>query len=86
MVIAAMLIIAQMTLAWMFSTSFKTVEQLRITIPIQWPPHLVTFENFVQGGAGEWPLDLRNTLILAVFVMVPTMISCTLAALRPLCA
>ncbi len=79
--IAAMLIIALMPLAWMFSTSFKTVEQLRIAVPIQWLPTPVTFENFVEGWAArDWLLYLRNTLLLALFVGVPTMISCTLAA------
>ena len=80
-IIAAMLLIALMPLAWMFSTSFKTVDQLRITVPIQWLPNPVTFDNFVQGWAArEWLLYLRNTLMLAVFVGVPTMVSCTLAA------
>lgn len=79
--ITAMLIIALMPLAWMFSTSFKTLEQMRITVPIQWIPNPVTLDNFVEGWAArEWPLYLRNTLMLAVFVGVPTMVSCTLAA------
>ncbi len=79
--IAAMLIIALMPLAWMFSAAFKTVEQMRITVPIQWLPNPVTLDNFFEGWeAREWPLYLRNTLLLALFVGVPTMASCTLAA------
>jgi len=79
--IAAFLIVALMPLAWMFGTSFKTLEQLRITVPIQWIPNPVTFENYVKGWAvRDWPHFLRNTLFLAVFVGVPTMASCTLAA------
>lgn len=49
LLIAAVLIIALMPSTWMFSTSFKKVEQLRITVPIQWLPHPITLENFVQG-------------------------------------
>ena len=79
--IAAMLIVALMPLAWMFSTSFKTMEQLRITVPIQWIPNPATLENFVKGWASrDWLHFLRNTLLLAVFVGIPTMASCTLAA------
>ncbi len=79
--IVAMLVVALMPLAWMFSAAFKTVEQMRITIPIQWLPNPVTFDNFIKGWAArDWLLYLRNTLMLALFVGVPTMISCTLAA------
>ena len=79
--IAVFLIVALMPLGWMFSAAFKTVEQMRITIPIQWIPNPVTLQNFFDGWrARDWMLNLRNTLVLAVFVGVPTMVSCTLAA------
>ena len=79
--IMAMLILALLPLAWMFSTSFKTLDQMRVTIPIQWIPNPVTLENYVQGWAArDWLHYLRNTLLLALFVGVPTMTSCTLAA------
>lgn len=79
--IAAFLIVALMPVAWMFGTSFKTLEQLRITVPIQWIPNPITLENFLKGWAErDWLHFLRNTLLLAVFVGVPTMTSCTLAA------
>lgn len=81
LLIAAMLVIALMPLAWMFGTSFKTLAQMRITVPIQWIPNPVTFENYVDGWAArDWLHYLRNTVFLAVFVGVPTMLSCTLAA------
>ena len=81
LLIAVFLIVALMPLGWMFSAAFKTVEQMRITIPIQWIPNPVTLQNFFDGwGARDWMLNLRNTLVLAVFVGVPTMVSCTLAA------
>ena len=80
-IIAIFLLISLMPLGWMISAAFKTLEQMRITIPIQWIPNPVTLENFVDGWAArDWMLNLRNTLMLAVFVGVPTMISCTLAA------
>ena len=79
--IALFLIVALMPLAWMFSAAFKTLEQTRIIIPIQWIPNPVTLENFVEGWQRrDWLLNLRNTLLLAFFVGVPTMASCTLAA------
>ena len=79
--IAIFLTIALMPLAWMFSAAFKTLEQMRVTIPIQWIPNPVTLQNFSDGWrARDWMLNLRNTLMLAVFVGVPTMASCTLAA------
>ncbi len=79
--IAVFLAIALMPLAWMFSGAFKTLEQMRITFPIQWIPNPVTLQNFADGWQERnWLLNLRNTLMLAVFVGVPTMTSCTLAA------
>ena len=79
--IAVFLAIALMPLAWMFSGAFKTLEQMRITFPIQWIPNPVTLQNFADGWQERnWLLHLRNTLMLAVFVGVPTMTSCTLAA------
>ncbi len=81
LLIAAMLVIALMPLAWMFGTSFKTLDQMRITVPIQWIPNPVTLENYVKGWAArDWLHYLRNTVFLAVFVGIPTMLSCTLAA------
>ncbi|MEM7530631.1 MAG: carbohydrate ABC transporter permease [Chloroflexota bacterium] len=81
LLIAGMLIIALMPLVWMISTAFKTVEQLRVTVPIQWIPNPITVENFVDGWqAKDWTLYLNNTLLLALFVGVPTMLSCTIAA------
>ena len=79
--IALFLIMSLMPLGWMFSAAFKTLEQMRITVPIQWIPNPITLQNFIDGwGARDWLLSLRNTLILAVYVGVPTMASCTLAA------
>lgn len=79
--IIAILMIALMPLAWMISTSFKTVEQLRVTMPIQWIPNPITFENYVKGWAARnWIMYLRNTLFLAISVGVPILFSCTLAA------
>lgn len=79
--ILAFLAVALLPLAWMVSTSFKTLEQMRTTVPIQWLPNPMTFENYEDGWrARDWLLHLRNTLMLAVFVMVPTMVSCTVAA------
>jgi len=81
LLIALMLIIALMPLAWMIGTSFKTLDQMRVTIPIQWIPNPVTFENYAKGWqARDWMLYLRNTLFLAVLVTVPSLLSCTLAA------
>ncbi len=79
--IAVFLAIALMPLAWMFSGAFKTLEQMRITFPIQWIPNPVTLQNFADGWQERnWLLNLRNTLMLAVFVGVPTITTCTLAA------
>ncbi|MEM7134366.1 MAG: carbohydrate ABC transporter permease [Chloroflexota bacterium] len=79
--IALMLILALMPVAWMIGTSFKTLEQLRVTQPIQWIPNPITLENYVDGWAARpWWLYLRNTLMLALFVGIPTLLSCTLAA------
>ena len=81
LLIALFLAVALMPLVWMFSAAFKTLEQMRITIPIQWIPNPVTLQNFADGWQErDWLLNLRNTLMLAVFVGVPIMISCTLAA------
>lgn len=81
LLIAAFLFFALLPVFWMFSNAFKTLEQMRITFPIQWIPNPVTLENFADGWrARDWLLHLRNTLMLAVFVLVPTMASCVLAA------
>ena len=37
-IIAIFLLISLMPLGWMISAAFKTLEQMRITIPIQWIP------------------------------------------------
>jgi len=75
------LTIALLPLAWMISTAFKTVEQMRITLPIQWIPNPITLANFPAGWAAKpWVMHVRNTLFLAVSVGVPIMISCSLAA------
>jgi multiple sugar transport system permease protein len=73
--------IAILPLLWMISTAFKTVEQLRVTLPIQWIPNPVTFQNFVVGLSRQaWLRYLSNTLFWAIASLIPLMASCTLVS------
>lgn len=79
--IALFLVLSLMPLGWMLSTSFKTLDQLRVTVPIQWLPKPATLQNYVDGWAArDWPKCLRNTLFLAVGHGGSMLASCTLAA------
>jgi multiple sugar transport system permease protein len=75
------LVVALLPLAWMISTSLKTLEQLRVTMPVQWIPNPITLANYAKGWAAKpWLTYTRNSLFLAVSTGVPIIVSCSLAA------
>ena len=79
--VAVALALFVLPFAWMISTSLKTVDQLRVTLPIQWIPNPVTLQNFVMGWARQnWLRYLSNTLVWAVASCIPLVASTTLVA------
>jgi multiple sugar transport system permease protein len=74
------LAIALLPLAWMVSVALQTEDQIRISIPVQWIPNPVTWENFQTGWAAQnWPRYYANTLFFALGSSIGLVISSTLA-------
>jgi len=67
-------------LVWMFSTSFKTVQQSIASPPvvIPWPPDFSAFPNAI--SRMNFLGALRNTLLYAVPSVIGTLVSCSLVA------
>ncbi len=65
---------------WMISTSFKINSQIN-RFPIVWIPNPITFEHYTK-GLTTVPFDLyiKNTLIIAFFSVLGTVISCSMVA------
>jgi multiple sugar transport system permease protein len=67
LLITLFLAVALMPLAWVISTSLQSLDQLRVTYPIQWIPKPLFFANYPDGWHQQpWLLYLRNTLIVAL--------------------
>ncbi len=77
----AWLALALLPLFWMLSTSLKTSEQLRITLPMQWIPNPIHWQNYVEGWQEQpWLHYLGNTMQWAAGTSVGLLLSVTIAA------
>jgi multiple sugar transport system permease protein len=65
---------------WLLSTSLKPPQQL-FRLPPEWIPHPFTWSNYPRAlTAIPFFLYLKNTLYIAFFNVIATVISCSLAA------
>src|SRR3954451_23269577 len=69
-----------MPFVWLLSTSLKPNEQLFV-IPPEWIPRPFTWSNYPEATTYiPFFLYMRNTVYIAVFNVVATLISCSMAA------
>lgn len=65
---------------WMLRTSLMDYAQV-LRIPIEWIPNPVRWENFREAlGFMDFPVLLRNTLVITVLVIIGQVLSCSLVA------
>lgn len=65
---------------WMVRTALMDYVQVQ-RIPIEWIPNPVRWENFRESlGFMDFPVLLRNTLLITVLAIVGQMLSCSLVA------
>jgi multiple sugar transport system permease protein len=79
-VLIALSLLFALPFVWLVSTSLKPTSQL-FRLPPEWIPRPFTWSNYPQALTYiPFFLYLRNTLYIAVFNVIGTLISCSLAA------
>src|SRR4051794_26386953 len=79
-VLIALSVLFAMPFVWLLSTSLKPNEQLFL-IPPEWIPRPFTWSNYPEATTYiPFFLYMRNTVYIAVFNVVATLISCSMAA------
>jgi ABC-type glycerol-3-phosphate transport system permease component len=80
LLMSALAVIVLIPVFWMISTALKERAQIMIWPP-QWIPHPVKWENFVQVFlVAPFGLFILNSLILVIWNVVGSVLSCTLVA------
>lgn len=79
-ILIALSLLFALPFVWLVSTSLKPTEQL-FRLPPEWIPRPFTWDNYPRALTYiPFFLYLRNTLYIALFNVVGTLISCSLAA------